>query len=139
MSFFQALRAKPDVAPSRLSRFTVYNGYGYLGIGALFYAAPRVLLAVPGYPPFEAHEEGFVRALGLTVAIIGWFYVFGGRAQSTSFSLATVVDRLLVPLFLAPLIVTDAIPAPLGIAFSVLDPALGLMAWGIWRSESGGK
>jgi hypothetical protein len=139
LTFLDALRETPATAPSRLSQYTVWNGYAYLAMGALFYAAPAVLLLVPGFPPFAGHDEGLIRALGLTVAIIGWFYVFGGRSQSTAFGLSTVVDRLLLPLFLAPLIVTEAIPVPLGAAFAVLDPVLGFGAWWIWRSEASAR
>lgn len=131
-SFWAALWRPPASPPSALHRYTAANGLGYLGIGATLYAAPGLLLLAPGFPPFQGHEEGLVRALGLTVAIIGWFYLIGGRSQSTAFGLSTVVDRLLLPLLLAPLLLTGALPLPLGLPFALLDPLLGLGALALW-------
>jgi len=51
----------------------------------------------------------------MVVVVVGWFYVMGGRTRAHSFCLATVVDRLLIPAF--------------------LDPLLALGAYAIWRRE----
>lgn len=57
----------------------------------------------------------------MTVAIIGWFYVFGGRSGSRQIVAASVVDRIvLVPLVLVPIAVAGVFPALLGV-FAVLD------------------
>ncbi len=134
-AFFRDLKATPAAPPSLLSRYTALNGYAYLVGGAILYAAPALLLALPGFPPLEGHEEGLISALGMTLAIIGWFYVFGARTQATSFALSTVVDRVLLPVFLVPLILSGRIQAPLGWTFAVLDPILGLGALALWWRE----
>ena len=76
-----------------------------------------------------------VRTLGVTVAIIGWLYIAGGRTGSTSFGLATVIDRLLLPFLLVPLALLGMAPLGLIQPLSVLDPVLGVAACLIWRSE----
>jgi hypothetical protein len=70
-----------------------------------------------------------VRALGLTIALIGYFYVFGARTGQDRFGVATILDRLLVPVFVVPLVVTGQLAPQLGVPFAVLDPALAVGAW----------
>jgi hypothetical protein len=134
-AFFRDLMATPATPPSLLSRYIALNGYAYLIAGAALYAAPSLLLALPGFPPWQGHEEGLISALGMTVAIIGWFYVFGARTQATSFALSTVVDRLALPALLVPLIVSGRIQGTLGWTFAILDPALALGALALWWRE----
>lgn len=124
--------APPSTPLSPLARYTRWNGLFYMANGAVFYGVPGLLTLLPGMAGFVGFEEGFVRALGVTLAIIGWFYVAGARTNQPGFALATVLHRALVPVFLVPLVVAGQIPAPLGIAFSVLDPLLALGAWLIW-------
>jgi hypothetical protein len=45
---------------------------------------------------FVGSEEGLMRMIGMTVAVIGWLYVFGGRSVARQFVVASVVDRLLL-------------------------------------------
>ncbi len=67
-----------------------------------------------------------MRVLGLTVAVIGWLYVFGGRSGGRQIVAATVVDRVLfVPIVLVPLALTGVFPHVL-ITFAILDPSLAL-------------
>jgi len=80
-------------------------------------------------PPFIGHEEALMRLIGLLIAFIGWFYLFGGLSGSRQFVAATVVDRtLFVPPVLAPLAMTGLIPHTL-YTFAVLDPLLAIGAW----------
>lgn len=126
----------PTAAPlSPLSRYTAANGWFYVATGLAFYTMPGVATMLPGMGPFVGHEEGYLRTLGMTVAIIGWFYVMGARINSERMALATVFDRLLVPLFLLPLVFTGQLPAAIGVTFSVLDPLLGLGALVVWGRQ----
>jgi hypothetical protein len=59
----------------------------------------------------------------------------GGRTGAASFGLATVADRALVPVFLLPLLALGEAPASLVLPFAILDPALALGAFLIWRAE----
>ena len=134
MSFFAQLLESPR--STRLSRYVAANGFFYLANGAVLYAWPGVAQVVFQAAPFQGNEAGYLRLVGMTLAIIGWFYVMGARTGATSFGLATVVDRALVPLFLVPLALTGAVDAHVAIPFAVLDPALALGAFLIWRMEA---
>jgi hypothetical protein len=134
-SFWSTLWSQPPGPHSRLSRFVVANGLLYLAIGlGVCFAPTPVLLRVFFLDRLAGYEEGLARAVGLTLAVIGWLYAMGGRARSDSFALATVADRLLIPLFLAYL---HRLGLPLGMVlpFAILDPLLAIATWWIWRRE----
>lgn len=133
MDFFQSLLAAPPQTP--LSRYTTWNGVLYLGLGLSLFAWPGAAQALFFAEPFEAGEEGMVRVIGFSVMVIGWFYVMGGRTAATSFGLATVADRFVVPFFLLPLALTGAVDPHLVVPFAVLDPALAVGAFLIWRRQ----
>jgi hypothetical protein len=133
MSFFAALWARPaELSP--LSTYIVANGclYLVLGVGLLVGAGPvgGLLEAVEGT---RMHDLGMVRVAGMMLAIIGWFYVMGGRTGATSFALATVADRAVVPFVLIPLWWFGELPASIAWSFALLDPALAFGAWWLWR------
>jgi hypothetical protein len=129
--------APPPHTP--LTRYTAWNGLVYLLLGATFYAWPGSAQVVLGAPPFEAGEAGLVRALGMAIAIIGYFYVFGARTGQDRFGVATILDRLLVPVLLVPLVVSGQLAPQIGIPFAVLDPALAVGAWIVYvRSQAPG-
>jgi uncharacterized membrane protein len=65
--------------------------------------------------------------------IVGWLYVFAGRTGERSVVAASVIDRLLIPAVLIPLILTGVLPHLLSV-FAVVDPALGIGAWMLLRS-----
>lgn len=139
--WLQIVFAPPETPLTPLARYTFWNGVFYVATGLLFYAAPGLLTLLPGMSAFVGWEEGLVRALGVTLTIVGWFYAIGARTNQARFGLATVFDRLLVPAFLLPLVVAGQIPPALGVAFSVLDPALAGGAWLVWRrteADAGG-
>ena len=78
-----------------------------------------------------------IRVMGLTVVVIGWLYLFGGRSGARQIVAASVVDRLLfVPAVLAPLAIAGVFPHLLG-TFAILDPVLGIGAWVIAAYRSG--
>ena len=66
-----------------LTRYTLWNGVLYLLLGATIYAWPGIGQVVFRAPPYQVGEAGFVRTIGLLLAIIGYFYVFGARTGLT--------------------------------------------------------
>ncbi len=134
MSLFEAL----SEAPERLnwaSRFTILNGLLYMGSGLLMLAWPGAVQTLFQDPAFVGNEGAMTRLLGMTVTVIGWFYVFGGRSGGRQFVAATVLDRIvLVPLVLVPMIWMGVFPHTLAL-FALLDPTLGLIAWWLLARE----
>ena len=134
MSLFGALCDSPPQLPVS-SRFTTLNGIVYMGAGTLLLAWPGAVQALFLDPEFVGRESALVRVLGMTVAIIGWFYFFGGRSGGRQVVAASVLDRIvLVPLVLVPLALAGIFPHLL-LTFAVLDPVLGLVAWYLLRRE----
>ncbi|EFQ83479.1 hypothetical protein HMPREF0063_11141 [Aeromicrobium marinum DSM 15272] len=130
MTFVQELTATGR--PTPLSRYIVANGVLYLVFGTVVLCWPEITYLM-GADDFRAGESGLVRVLGFVMAIIGWFYVMGGRTGATSFGLATVVDRAVVPVVLGALAWSGAVDGGLVVGFAILDPVLALGAYLIWR------
>ena len=63
--------------------------------------------------------------LGMTVAVIGWLYLFGASRATDGSSPPAYWTELLVPLVLVPLAVAGVFPHFL-LTFAVLDPTLGI-------------
>ena len=85
---------------------------------------------------FVGDEAALIRVMGMTVAVIGWLYVFGGRSGGRQVVAASVVDRLvLVPAVLVPLALAGVFPHLL-LAFAILDPLLGIGAWLLLRAKT---
>jgi hypothetical protein len=128
MSLIKALLEKPP-SLSAASRYTVMNGVVYLACGALLMAWPGVIQAVFRDRAFVGQEEALMRLVGMTLAVIGWLYLFGGRSGARNLIAASVVDRLvLVPAVLVPLAMAGVFPHLLT-TFAILDPSLGVGAW----------
>jgi len=128
MSLFNDLLEKPANL-STASKYSVLNGYVYLALGALFIVWPGSVQTIFMDAPFVGNESALFRVVGMTVAVIGWLYVFGGRAGGRQFGPASVLDRVvLIPVVLVPLVIAGVFPHTLG-AFAILDPALGIGAW----------
>lgn len=135
MSLIKDLLEQPP-SLSTGSRYTVMNGVVYLGAGALLLAWPGATQALFMEPAFVGHEEGLIRMIGMTVAVIGWLYFFGGRSGSRQIIAASVVDRLvLVPAVLVPLAIAGVFPHLL-MTFAILDPLLGMGAWALLRRKT---
>jgi hypothetical protein len=84
---------------------------------------------------FVGSEAALVRVIGMLIAIVGWFYFFGGRTGGRQFVAATVLDRLvLVPLVLVPIALAGVFPKTM-LLFAVLDPVLALVAWRMLASR----
>ncbi len=128
MSLIKDLLDKPP-ALSAASKYTVLNGFVYLGCGALLIAWPGVTQTIFMDRAFVGDEAALIRVMGMTVAVIGWLYLFGGRSGGRQVVAASVVDRLvLVPAVLVPLAIAGVFPHLL-LAFAILDPLLGIGAW----------
>ncbi len=111
------------------------NGAIYMASGALLFILPGVLQSIYMVPAFVGREEGLVRLIGMTLAVIGWLYFFGGRSGAKQTVAASVLDRIiLVPAVLVPLGLMGVFPNLL-FSFAVLDPALGLGAWFLLQKE----
>ncbi len=134
MSLVRDLLAKPP-ALTRASKYTVLNGAGYLAAGLLLIVWPGVTQALFRDAAFAGHEEALLRVIGLTIVVIGWLYVFGGRSGSRQVVAASIIDRLLfVPLVLVPLALAGVFPH-LFLSFTILDVSLALGAWALLRRE----
>lgn len=135
MPLLKALLAKP-ASLSGASRFTAANGLLYMSSGLLLVAWPGVIQTIFMEGAFAGREEGLVRVLGLTLGVIGWFYFFGGRSGAEQIVAASVVDRLVfVPIVLVPIALAGIFPNLL-FTFAILDPALALIAWVLFRRDN---
>jgi hypothetical protein len=128
MSLIKDLFEKPS-SLSTASKYTVMNGVVYLACGALLIAWPGVTQTIFIERDFVGDEAALIRVMGMTVAVIGWLYLFGGLSGRRQVVAASVVDRLvLVPAVLVPLAIAGVFPHLL-ITFAILDPLLGVGAW----------
>lgn len=108
---------------------------GYLAACVLLLVWPGISQALFREPALAGQEESLMRVVGLTVIIIGWFYVFGGRSGSRQVVAASIIDRLLfVPLVIVPLALTGTFPHLL-LSFAIFDATLALGAWALLRRE----
>ena len=134
MSLIAALKESPS-ALATSSKFTSLNGFLYLAAGFLLLIWPGAVQTLLRDPEFVGREAALIRLLGMTVAIIGWFYLFGGRSGGRQIVAASVLDRIiLVPLVLVPLAMAGVFPHLL-LTFAILDPLLGLIAWYLLARE----
>jgi hypothetical protein len=134
MSLVTDLLAKPPRL-TRSSKYTVVNGLCYLAAGVLLIIWPGVVQALLRDPAFAGQEEALMRVIGLTIAVIGWLYVFGGRSGARQVVAASIVDRLtFVPLVLVPLALSGIFPHLL-LSFTILDASLALGALALLRRE----
>jgi len=85
------------------------NSRLYLGAGTLLVVWPGVTQTLFMDPAFVGHEGALVRVIGLTLVVIGWLYLFGGRSGARQFVAASVIDRLVfIPAVLVPLAIAGA-------------------------------
>src|SRR6187402_1906687 len=81
MSLIKHLLERPRFL-SRDAKYTVLNGVAYLAVGTLLIVWPGVTQTVFRDAAFAGHEEALMHVIGLTVAVIGWLYIFGGRSET---------------------------------------------------------
>jgi hypothetical protein len=117
------------------SSYTALNGVIYLIAGVTLVVWPGVAQTLFRDPDFTGHEGALMRVIGLTVFVIGWLYVFGGRSGARQIVAASVVDRLVfVPLVLLPVAMAGVFPH-MFIAFALLDASLAVGAWWLMHRE----
>ena len=135
MSFLSDLLEKP-LNLSAASKYTVTNGVLYIGAGALLVVWPAAVQVLLRDPAFVGHEGALIRAMGLTVVVIGWLYLFGGRSGGRQIVVATVIDRIVfVPAVLRPLALAGVFPH-LFVTFTILDVVLAIGAWVLRNRET---
>ncbi len=111
------------------------NGYIYLSLGAMFVIWPGAVQTLFRDDAFAGREEALLRVVGLTVMVIGWLYLFGGRSGGRQTVAASILDRwILVPAVLVPIAMAGVFPHTL-LAFALLDASLAMGAW-ILRRKS---
>ena len=133
--FIATWLARPQINRKPLHVFTEYCGYFYLLVGVLFLLIPGVPVDLGLIPRFQGQEEGLVRLLGLTIGLIGYFYVFGARTHSDAFGLSTVVDRLLVPFLIGFVVFISDVALMLVLPLAIIDPILALIALLLWKRQ----
>ena len=134
MSLMKKLLEQP-AASTTASKYTALNGVAYLVIGVLLIVWPGAIQTLFMEPAFVGREEGLIRVIGLTIVVIGWLYLFGGRSGARQFVVASVIDRLLfVPLVLLPLAIVGVFPHLL-VTFTIFDVLLAIGAWVLLSRE----
>ena len=81
MSLTKDLLERPGDLPVP-SKYTAMNGLFYLGSGALMMVWPGAIQTIFRDASFIGNEAALIRILGMTVAVIGWFYLFGSLSGS---------------------------------------------------------
>ena len=74
------------------SRYTVLDGVVYLIAGATLIVWPGVVQTLFREEAFVGHEGALMRAIGMTIVLIGWLYVFGGRSGARQIVAASVIE-----------------------------------------------
>ena len=134
MSLVDTLMKKPSLSPA--SKFQSLNGIIYFGAGLGLILWPGLVQVLLRDPAFTGHEAELFRALGLTVAMIGWHYYFGGRTGKKQVVAAGLIERLIyVPVVLLPLAFAGVFPHTF-VAFTALDVGLAIVAWMLLRAEA---
>jgi hypothetical protein len=128
MALVKSLLESPAVL-STASKYTALNGIIYLAAGALLIVWPGATQTIFMDRAFVGDESGLMRAIGMAVVVIGWFYLIGGRSGARQLVAASVLDRLtLVPVVLVPLALAGVFPHLL-MVFAILDVTLAIGAW----------
>jgi hypothetical protein len=131
MSLIKALLEKPP-SLTTASKYTTVNGFIYLAVGFLLIVWPGVTQSLFMDLAFVGHEEGLMRVIGLTVVVIGWLYVFGGRSGARQIVAASIIDRLIfVPAVLIPVAMAGVFPHLL-LTFVIFDALLAIGAWSLF-------
>ncbi len=133
LAFAQGMRQNDISEQMRtIARQLTPEGLIYLTAGVLLIVWPGLTQTLFMDRAFVGDEQGLIRVMGLTVVVIGWLYLFGGRSGARQVVAASVVDRLIfVPGVLVPLAIAGVFPHLL-LAFAFLDVALAIGAWVIF-------
>ena len=91
MNLIRDLVEKPPKLTTA-SRYTVLDGVVYLIAGATLIVWPGVVQTLFREEAFVGHEGALMRAIGMTIVLIGWLYVFGGRSGARQIVAASVIE-----------------------------------------------
>ena len=133
-SFFTTLMSTPAEGRSRLSRFVSVQGCVYMAAGLFMMFSPSALLTVVNGLPVDG--QALFRLCGFSMTVIGWFYFMGGRTGASSFALATVADRAVVPFACAAFVLFGGLTVQLVAPIAIADMVLGFLTWRVWRTEA---
>jgi len=104
----------------------VYGIYVIVGLALPFLFIPGPILAIVG---MAAPTDVWVRVVGMTALILGFFYLQMGRADLTQFIKWSVYTRLSVPVFFTLFVLLGFAP-PVMIALTIPDVLFAL--WTAW-------
>jgi len=107
---------------SRAARTVFAFGIYCLAVGAVLILVPNLFLSALGLEPTR---EPFIRALGVVVMTLGFYYLAAARAEAVAFFRWTVWGRLFVLAAFSGLVVAGTAPAVL-ILFGAVDAGAGL-------------
>jgi cytochrome c biogenesis protein CcdA len=85
---------KKSSSQTTASKYTSLNGVAYLIVGAILVVWPGVAQTLFMEPAFVGHEGALMRVIGLTIVVIGWLYLFGGRPGSRQFIIGWDVRKV---------------------------------------------
>lgn len=97
-------------------------GIYLLVMGAGFYLIPNAILPVFKFPKTN---EPWIRAMGMVIVILGFYYIVAAQNELSSFFWATVIGRFGVLILLSLLVIFKK-AQPIIILFGVIDAAGGI-------------
>ena len=128
MSPIKIAREKPAHLTTA-SKYTVFNGFVYFGLGVLLILWPGSVQTLLGERAYVGDEQSLFRAMGMAVSIIGYYLLVGGHSGSRQTTAASVIDRLtIVPLVLLPLVMEGVFPR-FFVAVVIVDVSLAISTW----------
>ena len=107
---------------SRAARTILVFGIYCLAVGAVLILVPNLFLPALGLEPTR---EPYIRALGVVVMTLGFYYLAAARVEAVVFFRWTVWGRLFVLAAFTGLVVAGAAP-PILILFGAVDAGAGL-------------
>tara|TARA_Y100001970_G_scaffold177834_1_gene216662 strand:+ start:3972 stop:4394 length:423 start_codon:yes stop_codon:yes gene_type:complete len=135
--FFKQWFSRGQGQRTVLIKYIEVNAFLYMLIGLSFCFFPKLHSSLGLIPETVGREVSFLRVIGFTLFLVGYFYFFGARTHKTSFCLATIFDRLiLVPIFLGFIVIYGALEIRFVLPFLILDPVLALIGLYLWKKES---
>jgi len=102
---------------SRSAKSVLAFGFYVMTLGTLLFLVPNVLLRLFGQPETS---EIWIRAAGMLLFLLGFYYIEASRAEMTKFFQLTVYGRIAVLLFFAGFVVFLS-ASPVLLAFGVFD------------------
>ena len=135
--FFKQWFSRGEDKRTTLVKYIEVNAFLYMLIGLSFCFFPMLHSSLGLIPEVVGREVSFLRVIGFTLFLVGYFYFFGARTHKVSFCLATIFDRLiLVPIFLGFIVMYGKLEIGFVLPFLILDPVLALIGLYLWKKES---